>query len=165
MTRRVGIVLGAVVAALVATATPALAAEVAIQDLSFEPQTVGVEVGGSVTWTNGDTVTHTVTAEDGSFDSGNLNQGETATVTFEDPGTFPYACQIHPFMRGTVQVGAQPIPGPTGSGTGSATYVFGTGLESGAPLPRTATPLAVILLTGLGIVGAGLWLARRARPD
>jgi plastocyanin len=161
--RRVGIVLGAVVAALVATATPALAAEVAIQDFSFEPQTVGVEVGGSVTWTNEDNVTHTVTAEDGSFDSGNLNQGESATVTFDDAGTFPYFCQIHPFMRGTVQVGAQPIPGPTGSGTGT-----GTAIAGGAPtesLPQTATPLAVILLTGLGIVGAGLWLARRARPD
>ena len=165
MTGRLGIVLAAALTAVVATATAALAAEVAIQDFEFRPQTVGVEVGGSVTWTNEDAAPHHATADDGAFDTGTLQPGESATVTFEDPGTFPYFCEIHPFMQGEVQVGAQPIPGPTGSGTGTfgtATAIAGGAQES---LPQTATPLAVILVTGLAIVGAGLWLARRAGPD
>ena len=97
-----------------APAVPALdAASVDIVDLAFEPASVEVVAGGSVTWTNTGAVPHTATAEDASFDSKALASRATFTQTFASPGTFAYICQIHPDMRGTVevveaQVGAAP---------------------------------------------------------
>lgn len=64
---------------------------------------IEIAVGASVTWTNTEEP-HTVTARDGSFDSGRIPQGESFTHTFEEAGTFDYFCQIHPAMEGTVVV-------------------------------------------------------------
>jgi plastocyanin len=57
-----------------------------------------------VTWTNQDFAPHTATADDGSFDTGRLDQGETGSVTFDQPGTYTYTCTFHPNMKGTVVV-------------------------------------------------------------
>jgi plastocyanin len=78
---------------------------VAIADFSFSPTPVTVKVGGSVTWTNKDGTTHTVTATDKSFDSKDLDGGATFSHTFATAGTFTYACAIHSSMKGTVVVG------------------------------------------------------------
>jgi hypothetical protein len=62
-------------------------------------------VGAIVVWYNNDSVTHTVTARDNSFDSGNLSPGEpgdTFRYTFEQSGTFEYYCKIHPSMVGKI---------------------------------------------------------------
>jgi plastocyanin len=88
-----------------AIASPApLAAEVHIENFAFNPQTIHVLQGESITWDNRDGAPHTVTANDGSFHSGNLNQGQTYTRAFPDLGTTPYHCAIHPSMTGTVVV-------------------------------------------------------------
>jgi nitrite reductase (NO-forming) len=64
-----------------------------------------IAVGTTVTWTNDDPgVVHTVTAVDGSFDSGNMAEGATFAYTFENPGTFEYFCGPHPWMRARVTV-------------------------------------------------------------
>ena len=65
-----------------------------------------VPKGTTVIWTNNDSVPHTVTADDGSFDSGSLSTGQTFSHTFDDAGTFTYFCEIHgkPSMNGAVQV-------------------------------------------------------------
>ena len=63
-----------------------------------------VPVGTTVTWLNQDEQMHTVTAVDGSFDSGFLAQGETFAVTFDSPGEFEYACTPHPWMLAKVIV-------------------------------------------------------------
>ncbi|MEP7361017.1 MAG: plastocyanin/azurin family copper-binding protein [Chloroflexota bacterium] len=64
-----------------------------------------VPLGATVTWTNNDPgMTHTVTAVDGSFDSGNLAAGQAFSYTFDNPGTFEYACTPHPWMRGRIEV-------------------------------------------------------------
>jgi plastocyanin len=78
--------------------------QVTIQSFSFGPQTLTVSAGTTVTWTNDDSVTHTVTAADGSFNSGNLKPGDQFTYTFSAPGTYSYHCSIHPFMTGQVVV-------------------------------------------------------------
>lgn len=70
----------------------------------FDPQTITVGVGSNVTWTNAGSLVHTVTADDGSFDSGNLNIGDTWSLTFNQPGTYAYHCTPHPWMKGTVVV-------------------------------------------------------------
>ena len=80
------------------------AATVDITDFTYAPVTVKVSKGGSVEWTNGDKAPHTATAEDDSFDTGNLKKGDSAKVTFDEPGTFTYICTFHPFMQATVEV-------------------------------------------------------------
>lgn len=79
---------------------------VSIVDLAFEPATLSVEPGTTVTWTNSGVAPHTATAEDGSFDSGTLESGSRFEQTFADPGTYAYICQIHPDMTGTIEVTA-----------------------------------------------------------
>lgn len=78
--------------------------EVGIADLAFSPDTVTVSAGTTVTWTNSDTLTHTVDTEDGTLDSGNLDNGAEFSFTFDEAGTFDYFCEIHPTMTGTVVV-------------------------------------------------------------
>jgi len=82
----------------------AKSASVTIKDFEFTPATVTIAIGGTVTWTNDGPATHTATADDGSFDSGNLSQGKTFSHTFQTAGTFAYHCTIHPFMTATVVV-------------------------------------------------------------
>jgi plastocyanin len=77
---------------------------VPIAAFAFDPASVTVHVGTTVTWTNNDTVPHTVTATDGSFNSGNLNPGESFSFTFDGAGTFDYICNYHPNMTGTIVV-------------------------------------------------------------
>lgn len=65
-----------------------------------------VSMGSTVTWINNDSAPHTVTADDGSFDSGSMQTGQSYSHTFSSAGTFPYYCTIHgkASMSGSVQV-------------------------------------------------------------
>jgi len=68
------------------------------------PQHLDVLVGDTVHWMNDSVRTHTVTADDGSFDSGRLVPDDTFTRAFATAGDTPYHCVIHPFIRGDVRV-------------------------------------------------------------
>ena len=75
--------------------------------LNFSPAIITVIIGtnNSVTWANRDTVTHTVTATDGSFNSGDIHSGSSWSYTFSTPGNYTYYCIYHSsWMRGTVVV-------------------------------------------------------------
>lgn len=87
-----------------ADAATAAVTAVSIVDVAFKPADIEVPVGTTVDWTNDDPFAHTVTANDGSFDSGTMEGGEVFSQTFEQPGTFEYFCVIHPSMTGTVTV-------------------------------------------------------------
>jgi plastocyanin len=78
--------------------------EVFIQGMAFNPGTITVTAGTTVTWTNKDAVTHTVTSTTNLFDSGSLGTNGTFSHTFATAGTFPYICKIHPYMTGSVTV-------------------------------------------------------------
>ncbi len=78
--------------------------EIQIAGFQFGPAEAEVAVGSTVTWTNFDGATHTATADDGTFDSGDIEAGEEFSFIFEEPGTFSYACEIHPDMVGTITV-------------------------------------------------------------
>jgi plastocyanin len=92
--------------AATATTTAATAANAAaIKGFAFQPDVLKVEVGAKVTWTNDDTVAHTVTADTNSFASGNLQPGGSFSFTFTRPGTYAYHCSIHPSMHGSIVVG------------------------------------------------------------
>jgi plastocyanin len=82
----------------------ARAEKVEIVDFAYDPDPVTVQVGGKVIWLNQDSAPHTATAEDGSFDTGTLEQGKLKSETFKQAGTYAYICEIHPDMQGTVEV-------------------------------------------------------------
>src|SRR5215204_6972652 len=87
------------------------ARSVDIGDNFFDPPDVTVEPGSTITWTNKGDEPHTVTADDGSFDSERLNPGDSYTVAFGGQGTVTYHCEIHPEeMRGSVTVGGGTTP-------------------------------------------------------
>ena len=75
-----------------------------VQDFMFRPTRIEVAAGTTVVWTNGGQVAHTVTAEDGSFDTGPIEAGQRRAMTFPTPGTYPFHCTPHPFMRGEIVV-------------------------------------------------------------
>ncbi|MEN6329045.1 MAG: cupredoxin family copper-binding protein [Methanobacteriaceae archaeon] len=77
---------------------------VTIQNMAFNPATLNVQVGTTVTWINKDSVTHQVVSDTGLFDSGNLTNGMSYKYTFNQTGSFPYHCAIHPSMTGTIVV-------------------------------------------------------------
>jgi plastocyanin len=77
---------------------------VSIVDFAFNPTSINVKTGTTVAWTNTGSAAHTVTADDNSFDSGNLNGGGTFSQTFTTAGTFAYHCKIHSQMKATVVV-------------------------------------------------------------
>jgi YVTN family beta-propeller protein len=77
---------------------------VAIQAMAFATPALTVKVGQTVTWTNMDTINHTVTADQGAWDSGPIAPGKTFSFTFTQAGSFGYHCSIHPFMQGMVMV-------------------------------------------------------------
>ena len=94
-----------------ANGTPAAAActgsggtQVGIADNTFNPQSATVAVGGTVTWTNADAATHTVTFNDSGPDCGRLGKDASVSQTFTAAGTFTYICAIHSSMRGSVVV-------------------------------------------------------------
>lgn len=77
---------------------------VEVKGFKFTPATVNVKVGDTVTWRFSDPTTHTVTADDKSFDSGGHSSGDTFDHTFGTAGSFTYHCTIHETMTGTVSV-------------------------------------------------------------
>jgi plastocyanin len=78
---------------------------VSIENFAFVPARIVVRPGTRITWVNNDSAPHTVTANNGAFDSGTLQQGETFSRTFRRAGKrFPYHCEIHPEMLGKVIV-------------------------------------------------------------
>ena len=79
------------------------AESVTMSGLAFQPSTVNVAVGGTVTWTNDDSAAHTVEG-DGWGSSGEVAQGATFSHTFDAAGTYSYKCTIHPSMTGQVIV-------------------------------------------------------------
>jgi len=87
------------------TAAPsASTTAVTIKGFAFGPKAATVTVGETITWTNEDGTDHTVSAADGSFNSGDLGEGATFSQTFSAAGTFDYICDIHPGMKASVTV-------------------------------------------------------------
>ena len=88
------------------TAAPRTA-DVAIASFKYKAPTVHVAAGGRVTWINRDSAGHTATFTTGpsKLDTGRLNKGGRATLSFPKAGHYAYVCAFHAFMKGTVVVG------------------------------------------------------------
>jgi plastocyanin len=103
---------------VLAFAAPSSAAErtIEIHHREFAPKQLEVFIGETVRWTNGDTDVHTVTADDGSFDSGDLATGAGYSRTFAHPGKVTYHCKTHPLlMKAELVAGEIFLTGPTKS--------------------------------------------------
>jgi plastocyanin len=135
MDRRRVVMMTAGVALATGLATgAALAADqdVAISGFTFSPSAVTINVSDSVTWTNSDAQAHTATGN--GWNTGDLGNGESGTITFQSAGTFDYQCGIHPAMTGRVVVRAaggttpptdtSPAPAPADDGWLTATLAF-----------------------------------------
>lgn len=77
---------------------------VAIEDMRYNPQTLTVRRGDRVTWINEDLVPHTVTADDGTFDSHLIQPGSSWTHVARKPGEYDYKCSLHVTMKGKILV-------------------------------------------------------------
>jgi plastocyanin len=73
-------------------------------DNAFGQNPREIETGSIVTWVNNDSVAHTVTSSTGIWDSGTIPPGQSFSRMFNDEGAFPYFCELHPGMRGTIRV-------------------------------------------------------------
>lgn len=80
--------------------------------LGYRPGVIRTQPGTWVTWSNTGADAHTVTARDGSFDSGDLLPSEGFSWYFDAPGTYEYFCTLHAWMRGRVVVGSGAAPAP-----------------------------------------------------
>jgi plastocyanin len=78
--------------------------KVEIVNFTYKPDPVTIQEGGKVTWINRDSAPHTATADDGSFDTGELQEGKLKSETFKEAGEFTYFCSVHPNMHGTIRV-------------------------------------------------------------
>jgi plastocyanin len=143
---------GALVAGLVAGTALAADQAVNIAGQAFDPASVTVSVGDSVTWTNADGVAHTATADDASFDTGNIAAGGSDSVTFSTAGSFPYHCAIHPAMTGTVTV--QAAAGGSGGGGGGGAAATPPATDAASPAqPTASTPIALLTLAAVWLLG------------
>jgi len=86
-----------------ASTTPVQGNAVTISNFTFTPNVLEVTAGTKVTWTNNDSMGHTVVSAN-LFQSPTLNQGGEFSFTFTTPGTYNYNCSIHPSMTGKVIV-------------------------------------------------------------
>ena len=77
--------------------------EVVIKNFAFSPTPLDAKSGAVLTVANNDGTAHTLTADDGSFDTGVLDEGKQATITIEKPGKYAYHCEIHNFMTGVIE--------------------------------------------------------------
>lgn len=90
------------------TAQPTLVANnnsqmnISISNFSFNPSSLNIKSGTTVTWMNNDNTAHTVTGN--GFNSGQIQPGGSFQFTFNSPGTYTYHCSIHPSMTGKIIV-------------------------------------------------------------
>jgi plastocyanin len=135
---------------------------VSVVDFAFQPTSIEVPAGSTVTWTNTGAAPHTVTADNGAFDSGRLKPGATFSQIFATPGTFTYHCEIHPKMTGTIVVTEAAAPaaqaastqnqgGTQTAGTGT-TKIPNTGVGTMALVQGTSA-IALLAALAAGLMG------------
>lgn len=111
ITRRMALRLAVTAAAIPLAAKMALAGShatthtVTIQNFAFEPANLAVNAGDTVMFVNADNAPHTATADNGAFDTGRLNGGQSASLQFPSATSLSYSCAFHPRMKGLITVG------------------------------------------------------------
>jgi len=101
---------------------PAMTNSARIDFAAVRPPVLDVLAGETVTWTNESARVHTVTADDGSFDSGRLASSQTFTHRFTTAGPAPYHCTLHPLIQGLVDVRELLLDAPEQAGAPQRPY-------------------------------------------
>jgi LPXTG-motif cell wall-anchored protein len=160
-------------------AIAAASGSVTIADFSFAPGALTIKQGDTVTWANNGPTPHSATANNGSFNTGILKAGQSASHTFAQAGTYSYFCQPHPFMKATIvvqaaQTGGGSTGGTSGGGTDSgatgSTGSAGTGAtasqaDTGPTLPNTGGDSTPLLLLGGLLLVLGIAVHRRTAAE
>jgi plastocyanin len=139
--------------------TSAGGANVDLEALCFAPTVLQIEAAETVTWTNRDGMSHTVTGANGSWgDSSELTQGASVSHEFDVVGVYPYFCLLHPSMVGVVVVGGSSFAAASVSATGGsdasqrgAASTAGEGGRGGAMIALYAA-IGLVVLTTVGVV-------------
>jgi plastocyanin len=129
------------------TARRAGQSAVDVVDNQFTPSQLTVQVGTEVVWTSDGQDPHTVTADDGSFDSGNLESGDTFSTTFDESGSFAYYCQIHGGPGGSGMSGVVVVQAASGGGGDQDSGEGDLARTGSGPIP------IVLVVVGLAIAG------------
>jgi plastocyanin len=137
---------------------------VSIQDFNFSPATLTVDTGTTVTWINQGNAPHTVTADNGSFDSKTLQPGQSFSHTFQSPETVAYHCEIHRQMTASVTVSGGGATTPASKTTTQPSTIgeetTSKQTSSGGGWLPTALVIALVVL----VVGALGWRLLRRAP-
>lgn len=108
ITRRAALRIAAAATALPFVAVRAAAATthtVVIQNFAFNPANLQIAAGDTVTWVNQDSAAHSAwESVNNAFDTGLIQPGQSASLTFGGPGTIAYRCRPHGNMRGTITI-------------------------------------------------------------
>jgi plastocyanin len=136
---------------------------VSMGDNFYSPASVSIDIGDTVTWTNGGQAQHSATATDGSFDTGVFGPGGSRSNTFTQAGTFNYFCTVH----GNAQSGTVTVASASGGGDGPSeadAVASGGAGGSSTGLPASGSNALPPLVVGLLLLAAGLAIRLRARP-
>jgi plastocyanin len=115
---------------------------VSIKGFAFNPPNATVAPGTTVTWVNDDQAPHTATANDGAFDSGTLQPGQSYSFAFDKPGTYAYHCNIHPDMTGTITVSGASASASASSSASASAYSSGSASASSSGSAMVTSPTA-----------------------
>ena len=156
-------------------AVAAASGSVTIADFSFTPGSLTISQGDTVTWVNNGPTPHSATATGGSFNTGILKAGQSASHTFAQAGTFSYYCQPHPFMKATVVVQAAQTGGGSGGTSGadtsggttssSDTGATASQADQGPTLPNTGGDSTPLLILGGLLLALGFAVHRRTAAE
>lgn len=155
-------------------AIAAASGSVTIADFSFSPGSLTINPGDTVTWVNNGPTPHSATANNGSFNTGILKAGQSASHTFDQAGTYSYYCQPHPYMKATIVVQAAQTGGTSEGGGSSDTAGTAGSSDAGATasqadggptLPNTGGASAPLLLLGGVLLALGFAVHRRTAAE
>lgn len=151
-----------------AAAPPAKTVDVTIQNFVFLPQTITVDAGDTIRWTNLDSAPHSAVSIESGFVTATLAQGQVTTTTFDRPGTYAYVCGVHgTSMRGTVVVRGTPVEAPRPS-AGVIGHLVDDAFQQARPAVAPATDangapfLYASAALALLAIARFVWLLRRA---
>jgi len=136
---------------------------VTIKDFEFSPRTVTVQPGDTVSWVNNGPSGHSATAEDDSFDTGVMDEGESGSHRFENAGSFDYICTPHPNMKAKVIVSSAGSTGSGGSGAGTTGSGSDDLTAGGSELADTGLDAILLAAAGAAMITLGYALRRRLR--
>lgn len=162
------VVAGCTALALASAGAPAGVTVVSVNTRGFQPATLSVRAGATVTWSNTGPLSHQVVSDTGAFDSSPVLQpGQSWSFTFARQARFPYHDAIHPSLKGTIVVAPPPPSVTIGSARTSVTY-GGTGIRltgrvssgrSGERVQVVARTCGRFAVAQVGVVtrGRGVW--------